>query len=325
MIPPFNKLLNPDEQNFVAINLGNYSIKGLMVKANKITDFFLKERQDLSAALREIWQEKKISTNRVKLSLKDPAMLVRYFSFPKLEKKKIKQTLFYELNKHIPFSPDEVYFDFSILEETSPTEVFIVLAVAKKDFINAILELFEKEKLKVLDITLDSLCLINLFLRTEEQKETNSCILDIGSSFSALTILRKSTPFLTRDLAFSTKDIFNVLSNIKNIPFAETEKWVTLPQNHKEVLELAQDSIVTLCKEVKSSFDYFEVNKGERIERLYLTGGIAYLTGIGSVFKDYLDIEVSSLDKIQNLNISFSDKNFDSIRNSFSVALGLAL
>ena len=178
-LPKFS-LKSPE--TFTAINLGSRYLKGLIVKENKITDFFLKERQDLAGTLRQIWQEKKISTDRVRLSLKDPSTLVRYFSFPKLEKKKMRQTLFYELNKHIPFSPEDVYFDFSILEETHPSEAFLVLAVAKKDFINSILDIFEKEKLKVLDITLYSICLMNFFLQSILENKINSCILDVGNS-----------------------------------------------------------------------------------------------------------------------------------------------
>lgn len=312
-------------ENFVAINLGNRYLKGLVVNSNRVTDFFLEERGDLPTTLRKIWQEKRIDTDKVKLSLKDKATLVRYFPFPKLEKKKLKQTIFYELNKHIPFSPDEVYFDFHILEEISPSEIFIVLAVAKKDFINPILDVFEKEKLKIFDITLDSICLINLFLHTEEASALNSCILDVGHSFSTLTILQKRKPFLTRDVVFSTNDIFNMLSHIKNLGPSEIEKLLVSSQNHTEILELAEDSITTLCKEVKSSFDYFEVNRGERIEKLYLTGGINYIAGIAKLFKDELDIEVGFLDTLQKLNISLNTEKFNIVKNSFSAALGLVL
>ncbi|MDP2923391.1 MAG: pilus assembly protein PilM [Candidatus Omnitrophota bacterium] len=325
MIPLLNNFLKTDTESFVAINLGNQYIKGLVVKGDEIIDFFLKEKKDIPTTLREIWQEKKITTDTVKISLKDAATIVRYFPFPKLEKKKIKQTLFYELNKHIPFPPEEVYFDFSILEELNPSEIFVLLAVAKKEFINNILQIFEKEKMKVSSITLDSICLINLFLKNQAETKINSCILDIGNSFSTLTILKKETPHLTRDIGFGIKDIFNIISHTKNMPLEEIENWFACVENHNEVLELSQDSISGLCKEIKSSFDYFEVNKGERVEKLYLTGGLTYIKNIDNVFKDYLDVETGFLDNAQNLKISFSKEDFNRVKNSFSVALGLVL
>lgn len=325
VIQQFNKILKKETQDFVGINLGNYYLKGLIVRAGQVTDYFIKEKSDLSLALKQIWQEKNISTNKVKLSVKDHSTLVRYFNFPKIDKKKIKQTLFYELNKHIPFSPEEVYFDFSILEE-NPTDLFLLLAVAKKDLINNVIDIFEKEKKEILDISLDSICLVNVFLAYyKEEKKINTSILDIGYGFSTLTVLKGGVPFMTRDLTFGTKDILSIMSHIKNIPMQAIDKWVTSKENHKEFLELSQDNIAALCREIKSSFDYFEVNKGERIEKVFLTGGLSSIAGIETLFKEYLECEVLFLDNLLNLKSVFNQEQFDAMKNTFSVSSGVVL
>ena len=324
-IPLFNNFLKTGSNDFVAINLGSHYLKGLVIKGNRITDFFLKERKDLSTALKEIWQEKKISSDRIKLSVKDPSTMVRYFSFPRLEKKKLRQTLFYELNKHIPFAPQDVYFDFSILKEISPSQVYIVLAVAKKDFIDNITQAFEKEKLKILDISLDSISLINVFLASGVDKLKNVCILDARASFSTLSLLAKDMPILTRDLNFNMKEILSTLSHVRQIPMSEIDKWLVSNEPQNETLKLIEDNITSLCKELKSSFDYFEVNKAEHIEKLYITGGISYLKGVESIFKDFLDIEVEYLGMPQKLIIDFKEGNFRAIEKSFTVAFGLVL
>ena len=324
-IRQFNELLKKETQDFVGINLGNYYVKGLIVRAGHVTDYFIKEKKELPLTLKEIWQEKNISTNKVKLSIKDNSTLVRYFNFPKIDKKKIKQTLFYELNKHIPFSPEEVYFDFSILEE-NPADMFLLLAVAKKELINNITDIFEKEKKEILDISLDSICLVNVFLSYyKEEKKTNTSILDVGYGFSTLTVLRGGIPFMTRDLTFGTKDILSIVSHVKNIPVQSIDKWVTTAENHKEFLELSQDNIAALCREVKSSFDYFEVNKGERIEKVFLTGGLSSVGGIEAIFKEYLECEVLFLDNLLNLKSVFKPEQFNIIKNTFSVSSGLVL
>jgi type IV pilus assembly protein PilM len=324
-IRQFNELLKKETQSFVGINLGNYYVKGLIVRAGRVTDYFIKEKKELPLTLKEIWQEKNISTNKVKLSVKDNSTLVRYFNFPKIDKKKIKQTLFYELNKHIPFSPEEVYFDFSILEE-NPADMFLLLAVAKKELINNIIDIFEKEKKEILDISLDSICLVNVFLSYyKEEKKTNTSILDVGYGFSTLTVLKGGIPFMTRDLTFGAKDILSIISHVKNIPIQSIDKWVTAAENHKEFLELSQDNIAALCREVKSSFDYFEVNKGERIEKVFLTGGLSSVSGIEALFKEYLECEVLFLDNLLNLKSVFKPEQFDIIKNTFSVSSGIVL
>ncbi|MDD4955640.1 MAG: pilus assembly protein PilM [Candidatus Omnitrophica bacterium] len=321
----FNNFFGKETQDFVGINLGSYYVKGVIVRAGRVTDYFIKERKELPATLKQIWQEKNISTNKVKLSVKDHSTLVRYFNFPKVDKKKIKQTLFYELNKHIPFSPEEVFFDFAVLEE-NPSDLSLLLAVAKKELINSTIDIFEKEKKEILDISLDSICLVNVFLNYyKEEKKINTSILDIGYAFSTLTVIRGGIPFMTRDLTFGTKDILSVISHVKNIPAQSIDKWVSSPENHREMLELSQDNIAALCREVKSSFDYFEVNKGERIEKVFLTGGLSSISGIEALFKEYLECEVLFLDNLLNLKSVFTAEQFNAIKNTFSVSSGIVL
>ncbi len=325
MIQLFNSIIKSKTDSFVAINLGNHYLKGVIVKDGKASDFFLVPRKNISEDLKAVWQEKKISTNRVKISLKDHSTLVRYFAFPKLDRKKLRQTLFYELNKHIPFSPEEVYFDFSILEEVSANELFLLLAVAKKELINSTIDIFEKEKKQIIDISLDSVCLINAFLNFyKEEKKVNTAIIDIGYNFSTLTILRKGTPFITRDLTFGAKDILGALSNIKSVPADNIDSWIANAANHKDFLELSQSNIASLSREAKSSFDYFEVNKGERIEKLFLTGGLASITGIGQIFSDYLETEAILLDNLQNL-ATLDTAAFGRLKNNLAVVSGLML
>ncbi|NQT28279.1 MAG: pilus assembly protein PilM [Candidatus Omnitrophica bacterium] len=323
-----NKFIRKEADKFVTINLGNCYTKGLIVEGEEVTDYFIEAKKDLAATIKKWWAEKKISTKKVKVSVKDPSCLVRYFPFPKMDKKKLKQALFYEMNKFIPFPSDEVYFDFFILGEISATQSSVLLAVAKKSFIDNILDVFGKSGLRVTEINLDSICLTNLFLNNYgENKETNSCILDIGYNFSTMIILNKGVPFLTRDVKFSAKEVFQIVSRIKNKSLSEIEKQLFSPEGGSEILKLTQDSISNFCKEMKASFDYFEVNKGELVNKLYLTGGWASIEGIEKVFTEALDTEVEVLEPIlkrgPKLSQAFSDKEFTKFKNSFSTLFGL--
>jgi type IV pilus assembly protein PilM len=325
-----NRFVKDEVEKFTAINLGNCYIKGLNVEAGKVEGYFLEKREDLAAAIKKLWAEKKISAKKIKVSVKDPSCLVRYFPFPKMDKKKLGQALFFEMNKFIPFPSDKVYFDFFVLGETSPTEAAVLLAVAKKDFINNILDIFGKFNLRVSEINLDSVCLVNLFLNNyEDNKNLNSCLLDIGYYFSTMTIINKGTPFLTRDVKFSAKEVFQIVSRIKNRPLPDIEKELFFSKDNGRFLNSTQDSILNFCKELKSSFDYFEVNRGEPVNRLYLSGGLASIKGIERVFAEALDIEVENLrpfaEKDEKLSQAFFNTEFNAFKNSFSVPFGLVL
>ena len=325
-----NKFTRKETEKLTAINIGNYYTKGLIVEGGEVTNYFIERKGELSATIKKLRDDKKISSQKIKISIKTPSCLVRYFPFPKMEKKRLKRALFYEMNKFIPFSPEKVYYDFFTLKEISPTEVSILLAVVKKDFIDNILEIFGRINLKVSEINLDSICLVNLFLNNYEgNEEINSCLLDIGYNFSTITILNKGIPFLTRDVKFSAKEVLEIVSRIENKPLKEIEKQLFSPESSNEFLKSTRDSISNFCQELKNSFDYFEVNKGEPINKLYLSGGLASIRGIENTFVEALDIEAEVLKLISEkglkLSKTFSDKEFGDFKNSFSAAFGLIL
>ncbi len=302
----------------------------MVAQGAKITDYFIKKDNKSFSALKDYWGEKKFPTNKIRLVVKNPSCLVRYFSFPKMDKKKMSQALVYEMNKFIPFSAEDVYYDYQVLNEINPSEVFILLAVAKKDYINKLVESFEKINLRVTEISLDSICLLNLYLNNYPKADKeNACLLDMGYSFSTMSILKKGIPFLTRDVKFSTKDAFQVISRIKDKTPAEIEKVLLSGKKNKEFLGLIQDSISSLCKEMKNSFDYFEVNESEHVDKLYITGGLSSLAGIKETFKEALDAEVEILEVIPKgkelVGVLSSNKEFNTFKNSLSAAFGLVL
>ena len=325
-----SKFIRQESDSFVGINLGNYYIKGVIVEGGKATSYFIERNSNLSGTVKKLNADKKIPKKKIKISVKSPSCLVRYFTFPKMEKKKLSQAIFYEMNKFIPFEPTEVYFDFFILKENSPTEAAILLAAAKKNFIDQIINTFSVEGLRISEINLDSICLNNLLLNNyEEAEKINTCILDIGYNFSTMTILNKGIPFLTRDFKFSAKDAFQVISRIKSISLPEVEKWILSPKNSKEFLKLISDSISGACKEIKSSFDYFEVNRGDRVDKVYVSGGLISVNGLKETFAESLEVDVEILEVLskneKKFSKAFEEKEFEAFKNSFSAAFGLIL
>lgn len=325
-----DKFLGRQERGFLAVNLGKTSLKGFIAEAGKIEDYFIVKNDDLSEALKRVRNEKKCSAKEARVSIKNSACLVRCFKFPKMDSKKLQQALFYELNKYIPYSPQDVYFDFAILGDSGPNELLILLAVAKKSFVDEVVSAFVKDGLRVLEINIDIICLMNLLLNNQaEISQSNACLLDLGYNFSTIALLNKGTPYLIRDVKFNAKEVFDSLARMKNVSLPEAEAEVKNQEDKTAFLELAQGSIANLCKEMKSSFDYFEVNFNEGISKLYLSGGLASITGIDKVFKNYLEVEVSVLDVFganrQNVAERLAKEEFAGMENSFAVAVGLTI
>jgi len=323
-----SRLFSFKEDDFVGVNIGSYYLKGLAIQKGEITDWFLNRNNGLTQTIKSIWAEKKFSNKKVKLSVKGSSCLVRCFPFPKMDKKKQRQALFYEMNKFIPFSPSDVYFDSFNLQDINPKEDLVLLAVAKKEFIDTILDSFSKNNISVTQITLDSICLLNLFLGGNKSgQEENAAILDLGYDYSTLSIAYKGVPFLIRDVKFSTKEIFQIISRVKDVSIEDANKWVNSLKDKREFFKLVFDTLAHFCQELKSSFDYFEVNKGEHIEKLYLSGGLVSVEGIEKIFSELLNIKTEVLNIIpsdkKNLLSNFLNKQQFFLKNDFTTVFGL--
>ncbi|MCM8819667.1 MAG: hypothetical protein NC925_02615, partial [Candidatus Omnitrophica bacterium] len=123
-------------------------------------------------------------------------------------------------------------------------------------------------------------------------------------------------------LTFNVKDIFGVISNLKNLQLNQVESWIFSLHDKNALLELIQENIINLYKEMRTSFDYFEVNSGENINKIFLTGGLSSADILGKFLKDILGIDLEILSLGSNSEV-FSDEKFKTFKNSFSVAFGL--
>jgi type IV pilus assembly protein PilM len=323
-------LVRKNSEAFTAINLGNYFTKGIIVKKGQIVDCFIDTKQDLSEVIEKLKIDRKTFPKTIRVSLKSPACLVRYFPFPKTEKKKLRQALYYQLNKFIPYHPDEVYFDYTILKEIDSSQNYILLAAAKKDYIDSILDSFKKKGVLISEITLDSISLINLYLdRYPESKKINCCVLDIGHSFSTMNILEKGVPFFSREAKFSAKDVVEIITRIKDLSEKEAGKVLFNLEKKDDLFTLLEENISDWCKEIKNSFDFFELNKGKNLDKLYLSGGLASIPGIAEIFSENLEMDTEVLQPDKSGSLKFSDtfpnKKYEKYKHNLAVSFGLAL
>lgn len=323
-------LLRRSTQAYTGINLGNGFIKGVTVKQGKVIACFVEPKGEISDTIDILKKGRKIREKRIKISLKDSSCLVRYFSFPKTDRRKLKQALYYQLNKFIPYPPGEVYFDYAVLKEISPSQDYILLAVAKKNYIQEILNIFEKKGFSVSEITLDSVSLINLYLnRYPEDEKINSCLLDIGHNFSSMNILEKGVPFLSREAKFCAKDIIDVISRTKEIEEPESIKFLMELGKGGKFFDVVEEEVSGWCREIKNAFDFFELNKESKIDKLYVTGGLSSATGLENVFSKNMGIPTEVLDPCRQdkgkFGEIFKDDKIKFFKNNLAVPFGLIL
>lgn len=327
----FNKIIRKEETTSVVIDLGGGYLKAIYKGENNTCKFFTEKNRGEPVKVIYNWLEKeKLLYKPVKLAVKGQNTIIRYTPFPKVDKKNLKEVFSYEISKFIPFNKDDVYFDVSILDENySSNEILVLLAAAKKSFLDPLIKNFQAARLNLKSVTLNNIALINLFMNSFFADST-SATLDVGFHSTLLNMFKKGTPCLSREIKVSTGDFLQRIAKTQNIDEASAENMIIKTDEKSnageigEIIEIIEEIILELSEEVKNSLDYFEVNWGSRIQSIYLTGGLSKLQGIDKILSNALGTEVKIWNPLEGSNFT-PDETMLKFKEMLGVSLGMVV
>jgi len=291
----------------IGLDIGSAFIKAVKIKSSlgalELADFAQEPSlPDPVASLKKIKEEKGIDA--VNISLSGPSTVLRYVVFPKMSREELRQALKFEAQKHIPFAVNEANLDGFILKNDLPdNKMLILLAAAKKDFVNLRLKMVSDAGLKVNVMDLDSLALLNCFNTGFSKEDLKShktfALLNIGASNSSLNIIDDGIPKLSRDIRFG-------LSNI-------TGKVDTV--------------LGTLVNEIRVSFDFFESQNASAVSKIFISGGGSVVPGLKDKLAGLLGIEAEIWDALKKISVAsgINAEKLKEITPCLAVAVGLAL
>jgi Tfp pilus assembly PilM family ATPase/Tfp pilus assembly protein PilN len=120
-------------------------------------------------------RENKISPAAIFLGIPRQTVILRYLELPVSVKENLRETLGYELEKHVPFVSEEVYFDFQIIsEDKSSDRLQLLLVVARKEALSTVLAVSEHLSFGVSGIGITATALADYFSWRSKKDNVNS-------------------------------------------------------------------------------------------------------------------------------------------------------
>lgn len=307
-----SKFIKKDRNNFVTFDMGSGYLKALCIEDCVVTKAFFGESGGQPVETFSNWLKKEdLLSCPIRMAVKGENTLVRYVPFPRMDKKKVKDVFGYEITRFVPFKKEDIYFDvFVIDEEYSDKEMLVLLAVAKKDFIDALLKSFQTHKLQIQQITLNTIALLNLFSHYSS-KQDNTALIDIGVHSTLLNLTKGGIPYLSREIkipadnlidrATKTDKVNGKKGSGKVVSSGSRIKTMDSSENKKAL----EDFCYELSEEIKDSFDYFEANWGQTTQTILLTGGISEADRITETIKNVLGVEVKKWNCLEGSSLEY--------------------
>lgn len=233
----------------IGVDIGSFSIKVAelegQLKNTTVRDFYeipLNHEPGQDNRLDKIEALKKVATSydpakyNIVVGLGSEFSTSRILNFPFFERRKILQSLPFELEDVIPFSQSDAIFDFRLIHQKTNSSKVLAVAVPKKH-IQEQLMLCEDAGLNPDMISLDAIALANHFENifagpaqmdgeeTVAAKRTEM-IIHIGYGKTLVDVVQDRSLIATRALYFGGKDIANAISRAYQLPYLEALKGV---------------------------------------------------------------------------------------------------
>jgi len=163
------------------------SLKGIRLAAHSIYPFEKDQSEEektdhIGRLVKEFLKNGRISPTGIFLGIPRDVAILRYVEFPLAVKENLLNTLGYEMDKYVPFSVDEIYFDFQIISEDKVAgKLRLLCIVVKKDLIEHYLGLADRFDAKISGIEISSTAMANYFASQEGRNARN------GRAFIYLT------------------------------------------------------------------------------------------------------------------------------------------
>jgi Tfp pilus assembly PilM family ATPase/Tfp pilus assembly protein PilN len=128
-------------------------------------------------------------------------VVLRNLEVPFKHARRIRPTLKFALEEHIPFEPDEVVMDFQMLALPGTEANRLLVAATPKEVMAEHLSLFQAGSVEPTIVDLDVFALANAALLGCDVLETNAVLIDVRPTRTLLTLLHRGTPVFARSLA----------------------------------------------------------------------------------------------------------------------------
>lgn len=149
----------------------------------------------LANAIKALLAESGIKTRKCVSSVSGASqVVVRVISVPKMNRDELAETMKWEVERHVPFSPQEVVMDFQPLEkpkaDPAATEMEVLLAVAQQQLIDSHVETLFAAGLQPMAIDIEPLAACRSLIELSQNGAMNEtvAIVNIGSTRTDLSV-----------------------------------------------------------------------------------------------------------------------------------------
>jgi len=317
--------LTKENEGFSLRGSGIVAYSGISLEAVKED----KELTPVADLIRKLFNEAKISSRSVNISLPERFVFVKTVSFPPLSDQEIEAALKWQLDQYVPIPLDEAVVQNKILErdENSPAGgVKVLLVAARSSYVEKYVALAETAGLKVMAVENELISLSRIFGNTAEPV----AIVNLGSLSADVGIAKNGNLYFSRSIQGGGESLTRAIVQNLRIEEAQAEEYkkaygLLADKLEGKLIQAMESPLHFILDEIKKAIQYFESEGKSQVKQMIICGGSAGMPGLLSYLSKEFNQEVILGDSFGNVSATEELKSqISDYSHLYGVAVGLA-
>jgi type IV pilus assembly protein PilM len=316
--------------------LQNFGIEPLPPQS--IVDGAPMNRMGIVDALKTLAKRIHLRGKDVALAVSGNSVIIKRLTIPRMEGSALDEQMEWEVQQNIPFSRDDVSVGYQVVVPQTPQgQMEVLLAAAKKEIVGEYMGIVRDAGFNAVVVDAAAIALQNAVeAAVGYAPGENVAIINVGASFSTLTIIANGVPSFNRDLASGGNTYTDAIQNRLAVSMEAAEAYKVggsvagsedvVPQEVHRILAQVSEQV---AGEFQRSLDFFMNDAVDgQLSRIYVAGGASLVPQLPKAIQDRARIPVEVLDPFVRVQVDARRFDVDYLRANApvaAIAFGLAL
>jgi type IV pilus assembly protein PilM len=342
-------------KSIVGLDIGSSAVKAVELRAvgkgfkvtavaiepvppDSIVDGAIIDGGAVADAIRRVFARKTFKSKDVAASLSGNAVIVKKISLPVMTESELAESIYWEAEQYIPFDIQDVNLDYQILDTGTSAQskgsMEVLLVAAKKEKIADYTGVITQAGCVPVIVDVDAFALQNACEANYGLTDGQVVVLiNAGASAVNINILSGDQSLFTRDISLGGNAYTEAVQRELNLPFDSAElakkgqpvEGVTF-DDVRPVLHAMTENVLL---EIQKTFDFFKATAAsDHIDRIYLSGGAAWVDGFMQALEERFNAPVEMFDPFKKIGCDAQQLGIhdaQQLTSTGAVAVGLAL
>lgn len=302
-----------------------------------VQDGEVTEPDGVVPALRQLWTSGGFSTRDVVIGVGNQRVMVRSLDLPWMPMKQLRSSLPFQVQDTLPVAVEDALLDFyptAEFDAQGGRTVQGLLVAATRDTVAANVAAVESAGLRPRMVDLNAFALLRAHALTRPAARTVALV-DIGARITNIVVVHEGVPQMVRTLASGGQHVTDAVAAEGRIPVPEAEAikrqvgvGFAVSEDLRGAAEVTAHVTQGLVEAIRNTLVYYaSQHPGGGVELVVLTGGGAYLNGMGQYLSSASRLPVAMGDVLSAVQVGKSARlgALQGAESTVVLPLGLAL